>query len=182
VSTRSLGIVLGLLAALCSSLVAFFLKKLNNLNIHYSVIIIYASYFGIPLSLALSVVRYAIMSDERLNDELKKSNATTTFDSQGVMAIFTKTSLISWQIVYVLVGALSGILAQIMLNWSLKYEETFKISIILTTDIVFVFLLQYFLLDIKVDFYETLGAGLIVLGTLIIIGFKFFETNKFLLK
>jgi hypothetical protein len=76
---------------------------------------------------------------------------------------------------------------QIIFNLSLQYEDASKISIIKTTELFFIFLMQYFFLDIKTDYLNMIGAFLILTSTLIIILYKILdqieaEKRKFRLK
>jgi hypothetical protein len=64
---------------------------------------------------------------------------------------------------------------QIIFNLSLQYEDASKISIIKTTELFFIFLMQYFFLNIKTDYLNMIGAFLILTSTLIIILYKIFD-------
>ena len=76
----------------------------------------------------------------------------------------------------VLIGCL-GVFNQTILMLSLKYDEAFKISLIKTTDLLFVFILQYFLLGIQTNINNLIGVLLIGSSTLIIFTFKYFNDN-----
>jgi drug/metabolite transporter (DMT)-like permease len=64
---------------------------------------------------------------------------------------------------------------QIIFNLSLQYEDASKISIIKTTELFFIFLMQYLFLNIKTDYLNMIGAFLILTSTLIIILYKIFD-------
>ena len=53
---RGLGIFIGIFSSLASSIVAILLKKLANHHVHYASSIIYASFFGLPVGLLLSII------------------------------------------------------------------------------------------------------------------------------
>jgi hypothetical protein len=68
-----------------------------------------------------------------------------------------------------------GCFNQAILMLSLKYEEAFKISLLKTSDMLFVFILQYFLLGIQTNANNLIGVFLIGSSTLIIFAFKYFD-------
>ena len=74
----------------------------------------------------------------------------------------------------ILVGMIASC-NQIIFNLSLQYEDASKISIIKTTELFFIFLMQYFFLNIKTDYLNMIGAFLILTSTLIIILYKIFD-------
>ena len=149
-----LGIFFALCAAFTTGIVHTTIKKLCIKKVHYSVTIIYASFYGVPISLFISLILYATgvsyRSVENVNELLL-------------------------HILYSVISGLFGLIAQICLNLALKYEEASKIAIIKTTDLIFTFLFQSYLVNIKKDFLNSLGAYLILLGTFLIFAFKFIE-------
>lgn len=153
-----IGVIFGLMSALFTSIVTFYLKKLNMEKVHYSVIIIFASYFGLPITLFTNLAL-----------QLSQTNQRRHFEQ-------TDDALI--QMVYVFLGALGGVTAQITLNHALQREDTSKISIILSSDLFFVFILQYLLLDIVVYLNGILGSMLILAGTSLLIWNKFIEKSR----
>lgn len=78
-------------------------------------------------------------------------------------------------IFYTVIISCFGVLNQTFLVLSLKYEDAFKISMIKTVDLFFIFILQYFLLNIETNMNNLIGVLLIALSTFIVFGFKYFN-------
>lgn len=152
-----LGIIFSLITALAAAIVAILLKKLSNKHVHFSVAIVYASYVGLPLTIALSLATHFT---QLTNKSVEHYKDTTT---------------ILWQVSYALGSAVSGLMSQVFMNLSLKYEEASKVSLLRTTDLLFVFLLQYFLLDIFSNYYSIIGSMMIFVATLLVMLFKFVD-------
>lgn len=155
-----LGIFLTLCGALTTGIVQITVKHLCNKKVHFSIIIIYSSYFGMPLSLLISLALYfSGVSYKNLNN----------FDTQSIML----------QVFYSFFSAVVGLSAQICLSLALKYEEASKIAIIKTTDLIFTFIFQSYLVNIEKDYLSSIGAYLILLGAFLVFVFKFIE-KKFI--
>lgn len=152
-----LGIVIALTSAFFSSGVAVLLKKLSNKKVHYSVAIIYASYFGLPFTISLNVISYLT--------GLEKKN----------MQLYDSVEKVSWQIGLALMAALCGVVSQMLMNIALIYEEASKVSIIRTTDLLFIFILQYVLLDIYSNVFSMVGALMIFISGILIMIYKMIE-------
>lgn len=159
---KFMGISLALCSALFTSLVAFCIRKLQKKHIHYSIIIVYASYFGIPISFLISLVII-------LTDRTRK----TSMDR----FMIERTALL-WQIFYLFGGSMGGICAQLALNMALKYEQASRITIILSSGLVFIFVLQYIFLGIQSNLLSIIGAVLIVSSTSMIILRKALEGDN----
>ena len=80
-------------------------------------------------------------------------------------------------ILYSCIGALGGISGVSLFNLAFLYEDATKISIIKTIDVFYSFLLQYFLLNIKIDLLGVIGAVFVLSSTFLIILFKIFEAK-----
>ena len=151
-----IGIFLTLCGALTTAIVQITIKHLCNKKVHYSVIIIYSSYLGIPISSAISITLYV--------------TGVSYKNSASLESIMV-------QIFYSFLSAVVGLSAQICLSLSLKYEEASRISIIKTTDLIFTFIFQSYLVNIVKDYLSSVGAYLILLGAFLIFVSKFIE-NK----
>jgi len=109
-----------------------------------------------PLSLLISLALYfSGVSYKNLN----------SFDTQSIML----------QVFYSFFSAVVGLAAQICLSLALKYEEASKIAIIKTTDLIFTFIFQSYLVNIEKDYLSSIGAYLILLGAFLVFVFKFIE-------
>jgi hypothetical protein len=82
----------------------------------------------------------------------------------------------SWDLpletLFVFLSASLGLLSQIGWNLAIKYEDASKSTVVRSSNIVFVFLLQYLFLQIASDFWSIIGAVAIIFGVLFIIVFK----------
>ena len=114
-------------------------------------------YKGIPISAVLSLI------------------LLNTGNSNLIFNIKNHYSELMLSIFYTCLIGCMGCFNQSILMLSLKYEEAFKISLIKTTDMLFVFVLQYFLLGIQTNTNNLIGVFLIGSSTLIIFTFKYFN-------
>ena len=162
VQDKSLQAILGVTFAIISAFGAgssrVILKKLCNNKVHFSIATIYASYFGLPLSIILSVVLTltGVTHKEFLEKEFK---------------------YLPMHLLYTTIAAFIGIFAQVLLNLALKYEDATKLGIVKTIDVFFAFILQYFLLNIKVNMFSIIGATSILLGAVLLLLFKIIEAK-----
>jgi drug/metabolite transporter (DMT)-like permease len=146
-----IGLVIG--SAILFGSVQIMIKKLCNSHVHWSISTIYGAYFGFPVSSIISIVLY-IMGYTHQSFDLK---------------------LLIIHIVYSTISAILGIIGQCCLNIALQYEDATKVSIAKTSDVIFAFVLQLFLLNIKIDFLSVIGSVSIVFGTFVVLGFKLIE-------
>lgn len=153
------GVVSAIAAAFFASGVAIMLKKLTNLKIHHSIIILFAAYVGLPFSLAVSVG--LILT----GNETKQDIHLNDYYFLGVQTLFACLS------------ALMGCAHQLSINLAYKYEDASKISIYRTCDLIFTFLMQYFFLNITSNLFSIIGSVLIVFGNLLVLGFKMIDSK-----
>jgi drug/metabolite transporter (DMT)-like permease len=154
-----IGILLALLGALTIGIVETTIKKLCIEKVHYSISIIYGGYFGIPISLLISVFFYST--------GLHAHSSSTLLINDPIEILI--------QIGYSFLSGFFGVMAQLFLNFALAYEDASKIAIFKTTDLIFTFLFQFYLVGIKKDLYSSLGAFLILFGTFLILVYKFLD-------
>ena len=140
-----------------TAVIGVLLKRLANDKIHYSIVTIYASYFGLPLSLLISGLM--------IFTGLEKKDAVILADKEAVTA----------QIVYSILASVIGVLQQVFFNISLKHEEASKIAIIRSTDFFFTFLFQYLWLNIETNIYNGLGCVFIIAGAILILVYKILD-------
>lgn len=157
-TTIIIGVTFALLAAIFSSIVMVLIKKLNNHKVHYSIVIIYACYCGLPLNLMLSLVG-ELTNVMKPRDPLLYASWTNIFEQCG----------------YSLASGVGGTLSQVFVNISLKYEDASKISVYRTTDILFTFLLQIVVLNIVANFLSVIGALCILCATLLVMMYRIAE-------
>ena len=106
-----LGFSLAIFSALTSAIVSILIKKLTNIKAHFSVLIIYAGYVGLPTSLIITLVLYLVGAQKhKLN----------LIDKHELM----------WQIFFSITSAVSGLIGQILLTTSFKHEDATKISVL----------------------------------------------------
>ena len=154
-----IGIIFALLSALGTSCQYFIIKKLTNKKVHWACSVIYGCWTGIPMSMCISaiLVHYESYHKSFVDIEIK---------------VLPMDLLISF-----IAGCIS-LFSQVVLNIAFKYEESTRIAIAKTSDVLFSCILQYFLLNIIIDLYGLLGSCLVLLGTILILVFKLVE-NKY---
>jgi drug/metabolite transporter (DMT)-like permease len=149
-----IGIFFALVYSLGSSSVQILLKKLCMEKVHFAVATIYGAYFGFPVSLIISLTLFFTgISHKYFDYELH-------------------FHLLPAQLFFSLLSAIFGIGSQIALNLSLQYEDASRVSVLKSTDLLFTFLLQFFILRIGPDLLSIIGALLILFGGLFIISYK----------
>jgi drug/metabolite transporter (DMT)-like permease len=149
-----IGIAFALVGAAGSATIHICIKKLAASKVHYSIISFYGTFLGLPTSLIISS---ALVLSGKSHKNLKCEITNYPFD-----------------IIYGSIGGLFAVAAHVLLNLSLQYEDTTKVGILRTTDLLFSFILQYLILKIKTDYIEVLGGLSIILGTLVISFYKIF--------
>ena len=154
---RISGIIIALFSAFLSSLGQILSKKVADKKIHFSVPIIYQSFFGIPFSLLLSSI-YFFTGAHKYDFDLVKDFKNIFF-----------------QVSFALIASSFGVLFQIFLNCALKYENNSIVAIIVSTALLFSFLAQYLILNINPNFLSTIGVLLIFFSTSSVIFFQMFE-------
>jgi drug/metabolite transporter (DMT)-like permease len=152
-----LGVGLSFFSATSISFVFCLIKKLNNSKVHWATSSIYVCWFGIPFAAVICLILI----------KLRIAHLDFTKEKRDLpMDVF-----------YSVISASLSLAGQISLNISLKYEEATKIAIAKTVDVLFSAVLQYFLLDIAVDFLSMIGAGSILLGTCFVLVFRMLENR-----
>jgi drug/metabolite transporter (DMT)-like permease len=161
---NKLGIGVGsvVMSAIFFGILQILIKKLCNMNVHWSVNTIYMAYYGLPVALFLSFLLYYL-----------------GYAHQSIKNY--KTSVVLENVLYSALSAVLCLVAQICLNLALVYEEATRVSIMKTFDVLIAFVLQYFILSIKLDIYSVIGSLSILCGTFLIVLIKIIE-NKFNVK
>lgn len=152
-----LGISFAIGHSFCHGVVQILMKKLSNKNVHFSLVTIYTSYFGIPVSVIISIIL------------VLTGIAHKNFQAEKEYLLLHSF--------YVLCGAFIGVFTQIAINLAYKHEEASKVAIVRTIDVFFSFIIQYFMLNIVMDVFSIIGSILIVTGTFLVLSMKLLE-NK----
>ena len=153
----TLGILLSLGAALTFAFSNLFMKRLSNAKVHFSIVTIYPSLLSLPVLILTSLILIFT----------KITYKNVELDSK------------MWiQILYSSIGGICGAIGILLLSLSFKYEDASRISIVKTIDVFFSFILQFLLLNIKIDLLGIIGAVCVVSGTLLVILFKIVEKNS----
>ena len=159
-----IGVVCAVLGAICFGFSNILTKKLGMNKVHYSVVLFFPCFLGLPISAAVSLILY-----------LLKVSHTNPLEFRGDR--FNRM-----EIFYAFMAALISTLSVIFLNWALDKEEALKVVILKTTGVLITYVLQYFTLDIKVDLLGLMGAFFILLGSFLIVVFRFlnkkYENNS----
>ncbi len=150
------GVSLGLVSALCMSICQVSIRKLLLFKIHFSIITIYPALIGLPFSILISLI-LNFTQKYRIN-----TNNTTELYKQ---------------LMFSSISGLCGTCALIFLNLALKNEDATKIGMIKTIGVLFSFILQYFLLNIYIDYIGLIGAICLLSGSVSIMIFKLNQTK-----
>jgi len=153
-----LGYSLSMVGALSYTVVSIVLKKLANKKAYLSVVLLYATYYALPVSFVISVILYITGVDKR-----ERTIFTGSFDE------------LKYEIVFALLGGMLSVCSQILMNLAVQVEDASRVSILKSTDLLFIFLLQYFILGIQSSLSNTLGAILIFLGALLVMIYKIID-------
>jgi drug/metabolite transporter (DMT)-like permease len=159
-----IGIALALLCSIFYAIMTITTKKLNNQNVNYVTNAMYSPYFGIPITFVVALI-------------IDLTHVAKIF-KRPVLAEQNEANYLTWQIVYVLLGSTFVIVFQLTFALALKFGDASKISIILSTDLLFAFLFQYELLGIASKWMAIVGSILILLGSVLIALFKIVEDKR----
>lgn len=162
------GLGLAILAAFSVAIATILLKKLINLNIDYSFMLVYQAYIGVPICLLLSILlRYIDFEKHHQHhhqQQQQQQRLNSNYDALTIVA----------QCTYSVMSALCVLGAQIFLKLGLHYEEPAKFSIIRMIDLFFTFILQMFVLHIYSNYLSIIGALLIFFSTFLVIFYSHF--------
>jgi drug/metabolite transporter (DMT)-like permease len=148
------GCILALSGALSFAFVNVILKYLAIKKAHLSVVLLYATYYGIPTSVLTCLVMILTGLEERKDFSIIESQV---LKNDFYLAI---------------VAGLISVLSQILINLAIQLEDASKVSIIKSTDLIFTFFFQYICLGIQQNFFSLLGASCIFLSALMLVLYK----------
>ncbi|CAF0959473.1 unnamed protein product [Brachionus calyciflorus] len=152
-----IGIGMTFLGSIFTSVVYLVLKKLSNSKVHWSYSTICVSWFGLPLSIALSMI---LVQLGYYHQDLEAEKSDLPMD-----------------IFYSFIASCLSLSGQILLNISFKYEDATKIAITKTIDVFFSFFLQFLVLSIPIDTLSIFGAICILVGTFFVLLFRLIESK-----
>ena len=136
VRNQILGISAALTCTLASSFVSILIKKLSNKHVHYSLVICYAGYIGLPITLLISGILLITKFEKKNLHILNNSNALLI------------------EIIYSVSSAIIGVFAQVLMNLSIKYYDASKISMIKSSDVLLAFIFQFLILNIYPNIFR----------------------------
>ena len=153
-SVGDFGIELAILASIAIGVRDVSMKKLAMLRVHWSLVAIYGSYFGLPTCMAINVYAWthetgAVLTRAQLSNEL-----------------------IALHCVWSLVSSLAGCVSLVTLNMAFAHEEATKVCIIKTSEIFFSALFQFVILGISVDLLSLSGSAAICAAIVIVMSFR----------
>ena len=152
---RLIGIGFALIGAFGSAAIHIIIKKLCVNKVYFAITTLYGTFLGLPASILTSIL--LVITGLAHNDpicELKN---------------------LPYDIMWGLFGGGFAVLAHVTFNISLQHEDATKVAILRTIDVVFSFLMQFLILGINADYISALGAVSILLGTIVILFFKFIK-------
>lgn len=154
----TIGVLFSLGAAFGGGSARVILKKLCTNNVHFSIATVYASYYGLPVSLIISIILTATgLTHKDIKNELK---------------------FLPEHLAWTVFASCIGVIGQIFLNIALKYEDASRLAIMKTIDVFYAFLLQYLFLNITPDLFSVVGALTILSGAFLILMFKVIESQR----
>lgn len=154
-----IGIGLSFFSAFAVSCAFCLIKKLCQAKVHWATTSIYVSWFGIPFTLALSII---LISTNSSHLDLSVEQKDLPMD-----------------VFYSSISALLSLTGQICLNIAFKYEDATRIAVTKTVDVFFSAVLQYFILNIYMDSLNMMGALSILLGTSFVLLYKILESKYY---
>ncbi|CAF1049373.1 unnamed protein product [Brachionus calyciflorus] len=83
--------------------------------------------------------------------------------------------------IFAIVSSLTGLFSQVCINLAFLHEDVTKVSLIRSTNLLFSFIFQYFLLDIHSNLYSVSGALLILFSVTMILIYKI-NDQKYVIK
>ena len=87
-------------------------------------------------------------------------------------------NILLWDIFFSSISACFGACAQLLTNTAIKLEDVNKVALLESTDLIFNFIFQYLFLNIKSNYLNTLGASLIFIAILLVMGFKIIDKKN----
>ena len=150
-----IGVSLALLTALFSGMAPVIIKHLIDKNVHYSVMTIYTSYFGLPASIVIDLI-------------LIYTGAHT----KAIDLFRTNPAQLAIELLLSMLTAVLSLFNQVMFNISIEYDDPTKCTIIRSFEVFLTFIWQRIFLDIQSNFTSILGAVFIFLAALGVILFK----------
>ena len=157
---QAFGITSAILAAFFGALSFVVSRNLAQAKVHYSVVNLYQSYLGIPISFLISLIM------DLTGVQIYDMNLMLDVESLFIQTLSGIGS------------AVFGVVLQICLILAVKYEETLKVSMVFSNSLLFTFIFQYLILNINTNLFSTIGALLIFLSTLTIILIQMFEKKS----
>ena len=150
--SQLIGVAFALLGAIGSAAIHIIIKKLCKNKVFFGVNTIYGTYLGLPTAFILSLVLILTGSSHKnFKCELE---------------------YLALDLVFGCLGGILAVLGHVLLNISLQYEDATKVSIVRTVDVVFSFIFQFIILNIKADWISILGALMILLSTFVVLFYK----------
>jgi drug/metabolite transporter (DMT)-like permease len=152
---RVIGIGFALIGAFGSAAIHVIIKKLCVNKVYFGVTTLYGTFLGLPASILTSILLVVTgLSHNNPICELKN---------------------LPLDIMWGLFGGGFAVIAHVTFNISLQYEDATKVAILRTIDVFFSFLMQFLILGINADYISALGAVSILMGTIVILFFKFIK-------
>jgi drug/metabolite transporter (DMT)-like permease len=155
--TQILGVGLAFVASVSVTIIYLMIKKLCEKDIHVSVIMLYASYFGVPATLTVSLFMH-IFSYEQYKAGLRFETSELIF--QAGLTILT--------------GFLE-LASQLCTNVALKHEDASKIALIKSSELFLTNIFQYLFLDIVANLFSKIGGLLIFSSMCMVLLHKIFD-------
>lgn len=165
-----MGVALVLTSATSQSIAQVMIRKLSLAKIHFSLMVAYPAYIGLPASILVSVLLrlYRMSLPSHSNKNTSFSNSSSSFCS-----FLSDVQAEHWLMAFG--SGLCGCVGVICLNKALQYEDPTKVGMIKMSGVFFSFLFQYVFLDVGVDLLAVLGAVCVLSGVGLVMTIKLYE-------
>lgn len=139
------------------------LRKLCVKKVHYTITTLCTTFTGIPFSLVLSAVLIC------------------TGYSKIIQNMQNQSHELLQQFLLLVITGLVGSMNQIVFNLALKNEVVSKVSLVKTSELFFILVLQSIFLDIHINTLNMIGVFMIFSSTMFILVFKYFDERYMVL-
>ena len=191
----AIGVTLVLVSATCMSVAQVSIRKLCLAKCHFSITSIYPAYVGLPSSVLVSLLlvytqasqgrRHALMlttadvdGSEEMAMQIIYAIFAGVFGTLGIIFLSesTHTLLFAFRERKCFQNCCCCCCCFCFVkDKALRYEDPTKIGMVKMSGVLFSFILQYWFLDIAIDFLGVIGALCVVSGVLFVMLAKLYE-------
>jgi drug/metabolite transporter (DMT)-like permease len=157
-NSQIIGVSLAVLAAISVTVIYTITKKICENDIQVSVIMLYASYFGVPATLFVSIIMHSF-----------------SFEQYKAGLVRFETLELALQVTLTISAGLLEVASQMFTNLALKHEDASKIALVKSNELFLTTIFQYFFLGIVANFFSKIGCLLIFSSVCMVLVHKIFD-------